>query len=309
MELREFNEIPKKIYALFEGEDPVNIEEGLVEELSKDISRTIQSRLQEKRNYEPREYALRMSSIGKPLRQLWYEARHTKTGTLRKPRGSDLIKFLYGDIIEEVLVFLLKAAGYKISGRQSEVTISGVKGHKDFNIEDWLVDAKSASSNSFGKFRDHKLFEANQDAFGYIQQIKGYAEGEDHSLDKTGWIVMDKQHGTITTLPFDTLRDDTKNTAARIEEVRKAISQEEPPERCYEDVEKGTSGNRVLATGCAYCQFREECWGSKLRTFRYSNGLVHFTKVVKEPSVPEITRGGSVDSDESFYDVTEANDE
>jgi hypothetical protein len=66
------------------------------------------------------------------------------------------------------------------------------------------------------------------------------------------------------------------------------MKQDVPPDRCYSDVPDGKSGNRKLAAGCAYCDFKVECWkdandGKGLRKFKYSNGSRFFTKIVKRP--------------------------
>ena len=78
--------------------------------------------------------------------------------------------------------------------------------------------------------------------------------------------------------------------AERIRHVKKLVEGLEPQEFCYEDVPDGKSGNRKLAIGCSYCQFRDKCYPN-LRTFAYSNGPKYLTKVVKEPFVAEVPVG------------------
>ena len=73
----------------------------------------------------------------------------------------------------------------------------------------------------------------------------------------------------------------------RIDELKAVVETEEPPERCYEDVADGASGNRKLATGCSYCRHKFRCW-PELRGFAYANGPRYLTVVKKEPNVPEI---------------------
>jgi len=75
---------------------------------------------------------LRMSSIGKKDRRLWFELKYPKDQAL--PSGPTLMKFLYGSLIEEVLLFLAKEAGHDVTDMQKKVTISGVDGHMDCKL-------------------------------------------------------------------------------------------------------------------------------------------------------------------------------
>ena len=67
---------------------------------------------------------LRMSSIGKKDRRLWMELNNPKDEAL--PSGPTLMKFLYGSLIEEVLLFLAKEAGHDVTDMQKKVSISGI---------------------------------------------------------------------------------------------------------------------------------------------------------------------------------------
>ena len=55
------------------------------------------------------------------------------------------------------------------------------------------------------------------------------------------------------------------------------------PERGWEAVPDGKSGNEMLGTACNYCEFKFSCWPD-VRTFRYSAGDRHLTKVVRQPA-------------------------
>ena len=56
---------------------------------------------------------LRFSSVGKPTRQLWYASRIADQAEPLHP--ATRIKFLYGDLIEHLLLLLIKTAGYKVT--------------------------------------------------------------------------------------------------------------------------------------------------------------------------------------------------
>ena len=114
---------------------------------------------------------LRMSSIGQPCeRRLWYGIH--KEGKGEPLRAPSLIKFAYGDLIEDLILSLAIAAGHKVEGRQDEMDIKGVKGHRDAVIDGVTVDVKSASPYSFKKFASGEL--EKDDPFGYMWQLTSY---------------------------------------------------------------------------------------------------------------------------------------
>lgn len=231
---------------------------------------------------------LRMSQIGKPNRQLWYDI---KSDIEPKPiTGQTKLKFLYGDILEALVILLTEVSGHEVSEEQGEVEIEGIKGHKDCRIDGLLVDIKSASPYAFKKFKDGTL--GSDDPFGYIAQISGYAEASNDN--KAGFLAIDKSNGELTLLKIEDVH--MINASDRIKSVKNIVSQPTPPERCYPDEPDGKSGNKKLAIGCVFCPYKEQCWsdangGVGLRTFKYSNGIRYLTNVSKVPDVEEITLG------------------
>lgn len=221
-----------------------------------------------------------MSNLGKKDRQIWYEF-HSKYP--RKPVSpQDRIKFLFGDILEHLLIFFAKEAGHSVREEQKKVEVDGVRGKQDAIIDDVVVDAKSCSSNSFKKFQKGDL---KDDPFGYKGQLAGYSEGN-NGMDGA-FLAIDKQHGEITLLPIGSQELQEYKVRDRIAHLKEVIKSEEPPPRCYEPVPFGESGNEKLSVGCSFCQFRKECW-PEVRTFLYSNGPVHLVTIKREPKVPEI---------------------
>ena len=104
---------------------------------------------------EKYEGKLRMSSIGKPARQLWYDKHSPKD---RKDEDSGLnLKFLYGHIIEHLVLYLAELAGHNIKDQQRKVEVSGVSGHIDSIIDGEVCDVKSASPFSFKKFQSGEI--------------------------------------------------------------------------------------------------------------------------------------------------------
>lgn len=228
-----------------------------------------------------------MSNIGKKDRQLWYDFNSIQP---RKPLSAqDRIKFMFGDILELILIFLAKEAGHDVTKEQAEVKLDGITGHIDAIIDDVLVDAKSCSSFSFSKFVKGDL---KDDPFGYQAQLAGYCEASG-GMDGA-FLAIDKQHGDITLLPIGSQKLKQYEVKDRIKRIKAVLSKSSPPERCYEDVPHGKSGNRMLSTGCKFCAHKFECWsdvndGTGLATYTYSDGLTYLTKVTKEPKVPKIS--------------------
>lgn len=259
-----------------------DIDPVVIEKFGQQLGQTIATRLVR----EPREPTLRMSSIGKPCeRQLWYEINESDKG--EPLRAETFMKFLYGDILEELLLFLAEISGHEVKGRQSEQEISGIKGHRDAIISGTLVDVKSASSFSFKKFKEGKLSE--DDPFGYVPQLQSYlyASQKDNDLkdkDRAAFLVVDKTLGHIT---LDFHPRDKTDWEKLYEQKISTIQAETPPERAFEDEPFQKSGNRKLGVNCSYCSFSKTCWPDT-RTFLYSFGPVTLTKTVVEPNVPEL---------------------
>ena len=243
-----------------------------MEDVSASIYKAFNREKRESKNF------LRFSNIGKPTRQLWYQNKYPDKE--EELHLAHRIKFMYGDIIEHLLFLLIKTAGYKVTDQQGEKVIDGIKGHIDGRVNGVLVDVKSASPHGYDKFVKETIFD--DDPFGYIAQISGYAEGE----DEAAFIVMNKVTGQIHVATIDNMEMiDFKD---KVKKVKKALKKNTPPEICYSDLPDGKSGNRKLSMGCAYCGFKIECWkdangGKGLRKFKYSNGSRFLTHVAKRP--------------------------
>lgn len=228
---------------------------------------------------------LRLSAIGKPDRQLWYDI-NTET-TEEKFLPSTRIKFLYGYILEEFLLLCASIAGHKVEGQQKEVVVEGVKGHQDAMIDGVLVDCKSASGRSFEKFKSNNV--VNDDPFGYIAQISAYAEA--NNADKAAFLAIDKSTGEICLSPVHSM--EMINAGTRIKKLKEIVSSPSIPDKCYNAVPDGKSGNYKLAVGCVYCRHKKDCWsdangGHGLRVFQYANSKRYLTYVAKTPEVEEV---------------------
>ena len=274
------------IYSSLEGLSTgkaLNISE---EELDLTLSRMKESILAWSK---PREvdnsFRLRMSNIGRPLRQLWYESQSASDPHVVS--GSTQIKFLYGHILEEIVLMLVRMSGHKVTSEQKEIDVDGIKGHMDCKIDGEVVDVKTASKFSFNKFKDGSL--VNNDPFGYLAQLSGYETAEETNAG--GFLVINKESGELCLFRPDDL--EKPNVKEKIKKVKAAIAVDTPPDRCYAPVPEGKKGNMKLPSGCAYCPYKFECYSDAndntgLKAFKYSNGPVYFTEVAVEPRVEEI---------------------
>lgn len=272
---KNLSSLVEDIYGVIESCEGISASD--IKELAEGLTRTVTQRLSQP---SKRRTTLSLSSIGKPLRRLWYDLKEPPE---ENDSPQNLLKFLYGDIIETLLLWLAKVSGHEVKDCQREVTHYGIKGHIDSIIDGEVVDVKSASPRSFMKFSKGSLVE--DDPFGYLAQIASY----DSEVGKgnPGFLACNKVTGEICLYRPD--KDfDCPDTKEIIKNCKDALAKDTPPEqRCYEDEPDGVSGNRMLSKGCSLCPYKCRCWEG-LRAFKYSSGTRYLTKVVKEPKVEEI---------------------
>lgn len=258
------------------------IPEDLLEKFKDNLGESIRKSLSER----GRKATLRMSSIGQPCeRKLYYEINEAEGEPLR---AEHYMKFMYGALIEELLILLTKLSGHDVQGEQDTLEIQGIKGHRDGVIDGVTSDFKSASSYSFKKFQSGGL--ETDDPFGYIGQGRSYvyaATDDPVVTDKRrfAFLVADKVLGHIC-LDIHEVPNDL-DLDSDFQKKKELVVQPEPPARSFEDEPFGKSGNRKLGLNCSYCPFWKTCW-PKAREFLYSNGPVKMSVVTREPDVPEL---------------------
>jgi hypothetical protein len=283
--MKKIETLVEDIYNLFTL-DPIDMDEDEVDKHIDNFGEMLKIHIKDFLYDKPRDRAtLRLSTIGKPDRQLWYDLNKPLEDTQLQP--STRIKFLYGYILEELLLLCTAIAGHEVTDQQKEVEVAGVKGHQDSMIDGILVDCKSASGPSFDKFRYNKLME--DDPFGYIAQISAYAHA--NGVDRAAFLVINKSTGEICLTPVHQM--DMINAKNRVEYLKGMVTNSHIPDRCYDDIPDGKSGNYKLSIGCVYCGHKRECWddanhGQGIRVFRYAKGKRFLTQIGKEPDVEEI---------------------
>jgi hypothetical protein len=282
--MKNIDTIVKDIYSLFEKKNEELTEKEVdkcIDDFASSVKVHVKDFLKQMPQDKPR---LRLSTIGRPDRQLWYD--------FKKPHNEPLapstrIKFLYGYILEELLIMLASISGHKVTQQQKQVEVEGVKGHQDCFIDGVLVDCKSASGIGYSKFKYNNL--SNNDPFGYLPQISAYAEG--NGVDEAGFLVINKSTGEICYTKVHSL--EMINAKDRVKKIKEVVNSDTPPDKCYSAIPDGKSGNYRLDTACMYCNYKFDCWsdandGKGLRVFNYSTGKRYFTQVEKEPNVEEV---------------------
>ena len=279
--------VVQDIYALMESKDadPSVDVEAEIDKFGESVKELMRTEFGRKKREDNRK--LRLSNIGRTDRYLWNHFNGTEGEELQP---HTYVKFMYGHLIEEMLLFLTRMAGHSVTDEQKVCKVEGVVGHMDCKIDGVVTDVKSASSFGFKKFKDGTL--AYDDPFGYIDQIKAYAHSEGET--EFGWLAMDKANGHLTYLKYDLTDTEAPVYEAlkgdivdRVKHVKKLVEQPEPAEWCYQPIPDGKSGNSKLSTGCSYCQFKDHCYPN-LRVFAYSYGPKYLVDVVKEPKVQEV---------------------
>ena len=286
MNQKPLNTIVPDIYGMLEnlsGGSPLPLTEEALDETMASIKEAILHWATPR----PRDtdFSVRMSNVGKPSRQLWFEKRdpNGRGGV----DGATQIKFLYGHILEEIVLMLVRMSGHKVTDEQKEVTVNGIVGHMDCKINGQVVDVKSASKFAFNKFVKGTL--ADDDPFGYLGQLAGYEKAE--GTDRGGFLVINKESGELCMYVPDDL--DKPNIDTKINTLLDELKLDTPPELCYTPILDGKKGNMQLPKGCAWCKYKHECHkdandGAGLRTFKYSTGYKYLTHVEAEPKVDEI---------------------
>jgi len=277
-------DIYNKLSALGKGEH-LDIDEETIEQFGESMKEILYTWSHPSPRGKP---ALRMSNIGKQPRQLWYEM-NSESDTTEVISPPTFIKFLYGHLLEEIVLFLVRLSGHEVTNEQKEINVSGIKGHMDCVIDGEVVDIKTASGFAFKKFKDGTL--AEDDAFGYMAQLAGYEQAE--GTKNGGFLALNKESGELAMFKPDNF--DKPNIKKKITDIKKAVKLSTPPDKCYDDEPDGKSGNMKLARGCVYCRHKFECHadandGKGLRVFKYSTGYRYLTQVPKPPNVIEVTQ-------------------
>ena len=228
------------------------------------IAEDVKEAVQKQFNQKERKFTLRMSNIGRPACQLWFDKYDPSSGV--EPSANFLMNMMIGDIVEAVFKGVLTEAGVEFSdGFKSTLELGKHKidGTHDLVMSNRVDDIKSASPWAFkNKFRDYQTVKSH-DSFGYVGQLAGYSKAL--GVDVGGWWVINKASGEfkyISAWDMAVERDDIlKNIERKADELENTEFK-----RCFSPVEetfrKKPTGNKILCEECSWCKYRYKCWPS-----------------------------------------------
>ena len=238
-------------------------EATMTEEVATQVASDVKAALDKQFNSPPREeFRLRMSNIGRPKCQLWFEKNDPEDKIPLPPHF--LMNMILGDLVEAVFKGLLRAAGAEFKDNDT-VTLKlpdgqEIKGEYDMEMDGKIDDVKSASPWSYtNKFDSFETLQKG-DGFGYIPQLVGYSKAAGKEVG--GWWVVNKGNGEFKYVSASEV--DSDKVIEDIQETVNYIEKDEPFERCFEPVPetyyKKQSGNLVLNSSCRFCNFKHKCW-------------------------------------------------
>jgi hypothetical protein len=287
--------LTEDIYHVLNSDHDHESDATLVERYSSNIGNELSGAT--KLRNEPRAVGkLWASDLGKPcLRQAHYN--FNGDGTEEKLDGHTKFKFLYGNLLEEAVLYLAEEAGHTVESAQARVEYPAtdkwiVSGRIDGVIDGTLMDVKSTSTYGFKRYKDG--ITPYNDSFGYLYQLGFYKEfGGFDVKDEAGFLWIDKGNGHIKYTPCTTPTKEEieKRTKDIIEAIETPIATDVP--KYYSPAPYGKSGNYSLPMSCSYCKHKQRCWedangGQGLRGFLYNQGPVWFTDIQRTPNVPEL---------------------
>ena len=247
-------------------DSPIALADPTIEAFGEACKTSIRKQFIEDRNDE--RFRIRMSNIGKPLCQLQMEMGKAKR---EKPTYNQRVQNTFGDMLEALVVLLIKGSGLEVQSEQEKVSLDiggiNLEGTYDIELEDAIWDIKSVSPYSWEtKFGPSRSFRdiAKDDPFGYVSQgvLYGTAAGKVFG----GWISINKATGELNVVRAP-LYDEyfVSKTLSDVDGKIRALTSCAPFTRQYTDIEetfrRKTTGNRVLGITCSYCPYKQACWG------------------------------------------------
>ena len=232
-------------------------------------------------------FGLRMSNVGRPTCQLWYD-KNKPEAAIPLPT-TFVMNMMLGDIVEAVFKAILKEAGVKYEDTDKvslDLGDDSVSGSYDLIIDGAVDDIKSASDWSYrNKFESYDSL-ASGDGFGYVAQLAGYAK----ALGKKagGWWVVNKANGQFKYIPATGL--DIDKEISHIKKTVETVKENKFEKRFQPVPEKfrgKETGNTVLNTGCKFCSYRFDCWPSlverpAVKSQAKNPPIVAYVKLAKE---------------------------
>lgn len=236
------------------------------------------------------------------LRKQWYKFHLPE---MAEPLlGQTVFKFTYGNILEEMALTYVEAAGVEVTQPQAlliEKLPNGwnIRGRIDCVAKPpgekaRIVDVKSCSSFAMdGYLRMGKNLDDLDDTWGYTQQLAFYDNNKEQigltesNSEDAEFLFVDKQNGRMKSMGYSSHMFDYRVQVGSPGWAATMADGLKIPDRGFVPVPDAKSGNLKLATQCSYCAFKVKCWPS-LRAFAYSTGPKFLVEVNNMPRVPEI---------------------
>ena len=260
MDLTHAAELPIKILMRDATLGKAEMSEAIIKNVASDVSAGLNKQF----NGGPRDkFRLRMSNIGRPKCQLWFEKNRPEEKASMPEQF--MMNMMLGDIVEAVFKGILRTAGVEFQDNEYvSLDLGGgrrpIKGEYDLVMAGRVDDIKSASDFSYTKkFVDLETLQAS-DPFGYVAQLVGYATAAGKKVG--GWWVVNKANGHHKYVSAKHV--DVEAVLDKMRETYDYLENDEPLERQYTDVaetyRKKESGNRILCRECSFCSFKKACW-------------------------------------------------
>lgn len=248
-------------------------EAEISEELIEEFGTYCKDALRKQFTPNVKEFKIRMSQLGKNIRQQQGELLELEKDEEDEYNLS--LKFLFGDITEAIVMTLMKAAGVAIQDEQKEVMLSiggiDVKGTYDVKINNKIYDVKSCSPYAFSnKFQKGFKVIEETDTFGYVTQLYLYPEAE--GCTAGGWIVINKVTGELIVVEppiadnkykrkhLKLAEDNVKTLLATTSLADIDISIPSIAELHY----RKPTGKQILPDTYKYFPFKKVLWGDKI---------------------------------------------
>ena len=268
----------------------VTISPSAIEDFAQECKDSVDRQLNKKR-----EFSIRMSGLGRPLCQQLLD----RQGIEEEMVYNALFRFMFGDLVESVVVLIMEQADVEIIDKQKavELEIAGQKitGTLDLIVRDEtgtdkVWDVKSASEWAFKfKYTGYGGYDKikEDDPFGYVMQ--GHLYGEATGLPFGGWIVVNKSSGEIAMVEAPEWQEEDrkaymKDAEARVKRLLDPSNEFVKPYKSEFETykvkgEHVRTGNKTLHKICSMCGYRSHCW---------SNAQLHPKVTSKSKTAPKI---------------------
>lgn len=265
------------------GDHP-EVTHTLIAQFGADVANKLAHLLTERGVHKERkEKVIYASEIGNPcVRKIWYRVNTHKLPPMREEPVSPwtLIKFLYGDILESLVLALVETAGHSVTDQQRVVEVPlpngwKIRGKIDAVIDGVVMDVKSASTQGFRKFSSGAL--EKDDPFGYIGQLSTYVYGvTGKHIGEGGFLAIDKTLGKIVTDHYVVTQPSQEYYEDLVYKLELDVPPAIPPALLKAD--------NQLSVNCSYCQYKFECYshtcdGEGLHVGIYSTGPKYLTSL------------------------------